>query len=90
MLKKVRKTLRQRHGWPRGTDKFGVLCVFSSEKIQVPESRNLVKNDEIFGDLPTAPTCENGLGTAVFVTGTMGFHAAGVIVRSITGADHVN
>ncbi len=86
MLKKVRKTLRQRHGWARGTEDFGILCVYSSEKIKTPQTDGCRAVDPLFGRVSDSPTCENGLGTAVFVTGTMGFHAASVIVRNITGA----
>jgi tRNA A37 threonylcarbamoyladenosine dehydratase len=73
LLQQVRKKLRDDHGFSRDPKKpFGVPCVFSTEP-----------------PLPLAPgsagrvTCDNGYGTASFVTGTIGLVAASCVVSKI-------
>jgi tRNA A37 threonylcarbamoyladenosine dehydratase len=79
LLQIVRKQLRQKHGFPKGERaKFLIPCIYA------PQQRNQERES-------TAATCEmdgqgrrscnDGLGSAVFVTGALGFMAAGEAVR---------
>jgi tRNA A37 threonylcarbamoyladenosine dehydratase len=73
LLQKVRKKLRDDHGFPRDPKTpFGVPCVFSAEPATPPAS-----------GCAGRMTCDNGYGTAGFVTGTMGLVAASRIVSKI-------
>jgi tRNA A37 threonylcarbamoyladenosine dehydratase len=82
LLQIVRKRLRQRHAFPRGDRaRFGIPCVYaplqrgpkvsSDSGCGVPEKR-------------TRKSCNEGLGSAVFVTGTIGFAAAGEVIRELS------
>src|SRR5580658_5103508 len=73
LLQQVRKKLRDDHGFARDPKTpFGVPCVFSTEQAVAPaEGRT--------GRL----TCDNGYGTASFVTGTMGLVAASCVVSRL-------
>ncbi len=84
LLRFVRKRLRQRHGFPRTEGvPFGVRCVYSPELPVYPWADGRVcAAQEPGGD--TALDCENGLGSATFVTGAFGFAAAGEVVRLLT------
>ena len=42
LLFKVRKQLRQKHGFSRGTKKFGVACVYSAETVMYPQADGTV------------------------------------------------
>jgi tRNA A37 threonylcarbamoyladenosine dehydratase len=86
LLRQVRKKLRRAYGFSSGTQRgitrMGVPCVWSSESpvfpwadgtcAAAPEPGSNLKLD-----------CESGFGTAVFVTGTFGFVAAGEVVRAL-------
>ncbi|HEV7926281.1 MAG TPA: tRNA threonylcarbamoyladenosine dehydratase [Verrucomicrobiae bacterium] len=73
LLQKVRKKLRDAHGFARDPKTpFGVQCVFSAEPATAPAS-----------GCTGRVTCDNGYGTAGFVTGTMGLVAASRIVSKI-------
>jgi len=73
LLQQVRKKLREEHGFPRDPKTpFGVSCVFSTEQAIPPA--------EGFGG---RVTCDNGYGTASFVTGTFGLVAASCVVSKI-------
>jgi tRNA A37 threonylcarbamoyladenosine dehydratase len=73
LLQKVRKKLRDEHGFSRDPKTpFGVQCVFSAEPATAPAS-----------GCAGRVTCDNGYGTAGFVTGTMGLVAASRIVSKI-------
>jgi len=78
LLAKMRKILRQKHSWPRGTEEFGVLSVSSSEKQQFASSQYC---DPSIATGPIKATCENGLGSVCFVTGAFGFQAAAAMVE---------
>lgn len=86
LLRFVRKRLRQRHGFPRTEGvPFGVRCVYSPELPVYPWADGRVcATQEPGGE--AALDCENGLGSATFVTGAFGFAAAGEVVRVLTGA----
>ena len=79
LLARVRKRLRAHHGFPRGTkNKFGIDAVYSTEPLRHPE---LCATDE---DSPgiTGLHCA-GYGSAVVVTASFGFVAAGFVLRKL-------
>jgi tRNA A37 threonylcarbamoyladenosine dehydratase len=83
LLQAVRKTLRAEHGFPRGTKKFGVECVFSDEPpVYAWKDGTVCGVREAGADLRL--DCRSGFGTAAFVTGTFGFVAAARIVERLT------
>ncbi|MCF8162222.1 MAG: tRNA cyclic N6-threonylcarbamoyladenosine(37) synthase TcdA [Sulfuritalea sp.] len=89
LLARVRKRLRRLHGFPRGTkNKFGIDAVYSTEPVRHPEL--CVTDDE------TSEASNEGLnglncagyGSAVVVTASFGFVAAGLVLRKL--AEKVN
>jgi tRNA threonylcarbamoyladenosine dehydratase len=73
LLQQVRKKLRDDHGFAReAKTPFGVPCVFSTEAARPPAE-----------GCAGRVTCDNGYGTASFVTGTFGLVAASCVVSSI-------
>ncbi len=75
LLQQVRKKLRAEHGFARDPKTpFGVPCVFSSERAAPPAE-----------GCAGRVTCDNGYGTASFVTGTFGLVAASCVVSKIAG-----
>jgi len=80
LLHQVRRMLRQRHGFPKGRKrKFGVPCIFSEEPPIFPGGDGSVRTTKEEG-AGLRLNCEDGFGTAVFVTGTFGFVAASAVV----------
>ena len=74
MLQIVRKELRRRYGFPGGERAtFQMPCVY------VPKQRNEPKATCEGG--ATRRSCNDGLGSAVFVTGAVGFAIAAEAVR---------
>ena len=84
LLDKVRSGLRADYGFPRGQVPFGIEAVFSSEPPVYPAQDGSVCSRREAGTSGRID-CDQGLGTATFVTGTFGFVAAGLIVRKLTG-----
>lgn len=83
LLQQVRKRLRDEFQFPKAPKElFGVPCVYSTEPQVFPQQDGSVcANPE-----PGAPlrlNCDNGYGTATFVTGTFGFVAAARIVSAL-------
>ena len=73
LLQQVRKKLRENHGFARdAATPFGVPCVFSTETAVAPAE-----------GCAGRVTCDNGYGTASFVTGTFGLVAASCVVSRI-------
>jgi tRNA A37 threonylcarbamoyladenosine dehydratase len=73
LLQQVRKKLRDDHGFARDPKTpFGVPCVFSTEAAIPPSAGGAGR-----------VTCDNGYGTASFVTGAMGLVAASRVVSRI-------
>ncbi len=73
LLQQVRKKLRDDHEFTRDAKTlFGVPCVFSTEATAPPATNRARR-----------VTCDNGYGTASFVTGTMGLMAASRVVARI-------
>lgn len=75
MLAKVRKNLRQRHGFPRDPRKrFGITAVFSDQPMRGNEAVEAIDHEGMTG-LHCA-----GFGSLVSVTAVFGFVAAGLLV----------
>jgi tRNA A37 threonylcarbamoyladenosine dehydratase len=84
LLVNLRKELRTKHGFPKdGVAPFGVDCVFSREPVTYPHSDGTVCATREEGS-ELRLNCDNGYGTATFVTGTFGFVAAARVVEKIT------
>ena len=88
LLARVRKRLRRLHGFPRGTkNKFGIDAVYSTEPVRHPElcatddKTNSEMNSEINEGL-NGLNCA-GYGSAVVVTASFGFVAAGLVLRKL-------
>lgn len=82
LLAVVRSTLRGKFGFPRGEKPFGIDCVYSPEPVLYPQQDGTVCPKREEGSTLRLD-CETGYGTACFVTGTVGFAAAGHIVQKI-------
>ncbi len=80
LLSYVRKRLRQKFSFPRFKNKaFGIPCVYLPLDGEERERNDHCTANGI-GD-STARSCNAGLGTAAFVTGAMGFHAAAETIK---------
>ena len=79
LLSKLRKLLRQNHGFSSGKRKWQIPCVYSTEPPRYPWSDGSVcaTREPMAG---TRLNCESGFGTASFVTGAFGFHLAALAV----------
>jgi tRNA A37 threonylcarbamoyladenosine dehydratase len=83
LLVQVRKKLRREHGFPRlRRQKFKVPCVYSDELPVFPRSDGSVASEPESGT-DYRLNCDEGFGTASFVTGAFGFHLAAHVVREI-------
>jgi len=82
LLQIVRKQLRQQYGFPRGEKTlFNVPCVY------VPRQRGPRERDDeaqCSAESQGRKSCNDGLGSAVYVTGALGFMAAGEVVRLLS------
>ena len=83
LLQQVRKKLRDDYGFPREPKAiFNVPCVFSPEPRVFPRADGTVCNQREAGsDLRL--NCDQGYGTASFVTGAFGFAAAAQVVATL-------
>jgi tRNA A37 threonylcarbamoyladenosine dehydratase len=84
LLARVRKRLRRLHGFPRGTkNKFGIDAVYSTEPVRHPEL--CVTDDETNSEMNEGLNGLNcaGYGSAVVVTASFGFVAAGLVLRKL-------
>lgn len=85
LLQKVRKNLRRKYHYDL-SESLGIPTVFSREKAQYfDEEGNLCQINDL--RTPVKMDCQNGFGTASFVTGTMGFFAASEATRIILSRD---
>jgi tRNA A37 threonylcarbamoyladenosine dehydratase len=81
LLQRVRKKLRQKHGFPRNSRKpWGIPAVFSPEPVGYPHSDGTVCATREEGS-NLRLDCASGYGTAAFVTGTFGFAAAAAMTE---------
>lgn len=83
LLRLTRKTLRREHGFAAGEGvQFGVRCVYSPERPLYPWADGTC-SPEREPNSTVRLNCAVGFGTAVFVTASFGFAAAGEAVRLI-------
>lgn len=91
LLAKVRKRLRARHQFPRGTrNRFGIDAVFSTEPLRFPEGAACEVSAAEDGRREAGVTglhCA-GLGSAMVVTASFGLAAAGFVLRKIAERPH--
>ncbi|MEY4615099.1 MAG: hypothetical protein RJB66_59 [Pseudomonadota bacterium] len=90
-LQQVRKTLRQRHDFPREGTLFGVPCVYSEETMREPIELHY---DQGKGFRCVCPKGQNDFhscerrnviyGSASFLTGSFGFAMASHVIRHLT------
>ncbi|MFM8358013.1 MAG: ThiF family adenylyltransferase [Verrucomicrobiota bacterium] len=87
LLVQVRKRLRQDHGFSRDATRWGVDCLASTEPPVFPRRDGTVcaARDPEAGGESLRLNCDAGFGSACFVTGAMGFAAAAVAIRHLTG-----
>ena len=84
LLAKVRKLLRQDYHFPENPDRrFGVPCVFSDEHLLYPGADGKVSPQKPKESATTGLNCASGFGSAVCVTGSFGFYAAGYVLRKL-------
>jgi len=81
LLQIVRKQLRQQYNFPKGErTKFHVACVYAPKQRGPRDAES---------DTVCAPnsegrrSCNDGLGSAVYVTGVLGFLAAGEVINTL-------
>ena len=84
LLLRVRKTLRQKFGFPRGATPWGIPCVHTTEAPIYPTP------DGDIGairrpDSPLRLDCSEGYGASTAVTGTAGFLAASTAIDVLLG-----
>ena len=83
LIAKVRKKLRQEYGFSRNTNRnWSIPCVFSTETVMYPNSDGTVGEYKPEGS-ELKLDCESGYGTASFLTGSIGFHAAAKAIELI-------
>ncbi|MFA5264073.1 MAG: tRNA threonylcarbamoyladenosine dehydratase [Opitutaceae bacterium] len=83
LLRILRKKLRRNHGFAHGKAvRFGVRCVYSSEKPVYPWADGSCQAEPEPGS-NLKLDCASGFGTAVFVTSAFGMAAAGEAVKLI-------
>jgi len=85
LLQIVRKQLRQQYGFPKGErSKFYITCIYIPRQRGAHE-RQQTREGECVATQGRR-SCNDGMGSAVYVTGTLGFLAAGEVIR-ILGED---
>ena len=84
LLKQMRKKLRRVYDWPKDKGELGVVSVFSAQRAVYPDGRGgFCHKSELKDKKQTALDCSTGMGTASFMTGTMGFVAARETIRAV-------
>lgn len=87
MLQIVRKRLRQDHSFPRSErTKFGIPCVYAPLQRGARSEKDSCGLGEVDTPKPARgrSNCNAGLGSAVFVTGSLGFLAAAEAIRLVS------
>jgi tRNA A37 threonylcarbamoyladenosine dehydratase len=87
LAQQLRKTLRQKHGFPRSGRPMDIAAVFSDEACHGP--RLLPREESPLScsplDGPSSVQRKRVAGTAAFVTGAFGLACAGYVVNQLTG-----
>lgn len=96
LLRSTRKILRKQYHYPAGqtfmdrkkhdtTNKWNIYCIYSTE-INTNNDNIISSSKEDGNNYRTSSsfrTCDSGLGTACYVTGTMGLIASHIMVEGI-------
>lgn len=83
LLAKVRKRLRNEHGFPRGTkNKFGIDAVFSTEPLRMPVSDQACSLHTQEAQGISGLNCA-GFGSTMVVTASFGLTAAALVLRKL-------
>ncbi|MGJ8648791.1 MAG: tRNA threonylcarbamoyladenosine dehydratase [Opitutaceae bacterium] len=83
LLLQVRKKLRSKYGFPKfKRQKFKIDCVYSDESPTFPQADGSVSCERESGT-DYRLNCDEGFGSASFLTGTVGFVLAAEVVRRI-------
>lgn len=82
LLARVRKLLRQKHGFPRGSKHFCVQCVYSEELPVFPGENGEICHQPVEGQSARLD-CASGLGAASFLTGSFGFGLAQLAIEQL-------
>ncbi len=83
LLLQVRKKLRREYGFPKlKRQKFKIDCVYSDELPLFPQADGSVTCERETGT-DYRLNCDQGFGSATFLTGTVGFFLAAEVVRRI-------
>lgn len=83
LLLQVRKKLRREYGFPMfKRQKFKVDCVYSEEPPVFPRADGSVACERETGE-DYRLNCDQGFGSATFLTGTVGFFLAGEVIKRI-------
>jgi tRNA A37 threonylcarbamoyladenosine dehydratase len=86
LLLQVRKKLRREYGFPQfKRQKFKIDCVYSDELPLFPQADGSVACEREPGT-DYRLNCDQGFGSATFLTGTVGFFLAAEVVRRIAHA----
>lgn len=87
LLSDVRRRLRREHGFPQTEDPWGVSAVHSTEPAIILGADGVpCRVSEVRGDSGESPrlNCQQGYGSAAFVTGAFGLAAAAYVVGQLT------
>lgn len=82
LLQKVRKQLRAEYGFSRN-GKLGIACVFSPEPARGPWDLEDACEANSKSSQPGHLGCADGYGSVTHVTGSFGFAAAGLAIKSL-------
>lgn len=84
LLSRIRKILRQEYSFPREKDgAFGVLAVWSHERAVYPTADGCTTHLTPKGHAKNMD-CNEGFGSASFVTGAFAFVATSILIRELT------
>lgn len=82
LLARIRKILRQEFDFPRNKEEFGVLSVWSHERAVYPTADGCTTHRPV--GFANNMDCNEGFGSASFVTGSFAFVTASIIIRELT------
>ena len=87
LLLQVRKRLRSEYGFPKyKRQKFKIDCVYTDELPVYPQADGSVNRERKSGE-DFRLNCDAGFGSAVYLTGVMGFTLAAEVIRRIAAHD---
>lgn len=87
LLLQVRKRLRSEYSFPRyGGQKFNIDCVYSDELPVFPYADGSVNHERESG-ADYRLNCDTGFGSAVYLTGVIGFTLAAEVIKRIAAID---